>query len=123
MSINKFLAASAVLFLAYDPSCIFAATSATSLAPLSAAQITEKNAAARGGLASWRAIRTVTWKGEMTAGATTYAASTPAGKLQFKQREEVQLPFVLEFKRPAKSRLEIEFNGQTAVQVYDGTSG
>jgi hypothetical protein len=36
---------------------------------------------------------------------------------------QVQLPFTLEMKRGRKSRLEIQFNGQTAVQVYDGTRG
>ena len=35
----------------------------------------------------------------------------------------MQLPFTLEMKRGRLSRLEIEFNGQTAVQVYDGTQG
>jgi len=27
------------------------------------------------------------------------------------------------FKRPLKSRLELDFNGQTAVQLYDGVKG
>jgi hypothetical protein len=36
---------------------------------------------------------------------------------------QVQLPFRLEMKRPRKSRLEIDFAGKTAVQVYDGQSG
>jgi outer membrane lipoprotein-sorting protein len=37
--------------------------------------------------------------------------------------EEVQLPFVMEMARPRKMRLELEFNGQKAIQVFDGTSG
>jgi len=37
--------------------------------------------------------------------------------------EEVQLPFLMELKRPRKVRLELQFNGKTAVQVYDGTNG
>jgi len=37
--------------------------------------------------------------------------------------EEVQLPFVMELARPRKMRLELEFNGQTAIQVFDGTNG
>src|SRR5205085_3699191 len=37
--------------------------------------------------------------------------------------KQVQLPFTLARQRPNKSRLEIEFAGQTAVQVYDGTNG
>jgi outer membrane lipoprotein-sorting protein len=37
--------------------------------------------------------------------------------------EQVQLPFRLELKRPRKTRLELDFKGQTSVQVYDGTNG
>src|SRR6267154_1428215 len=65
----------------------------------------------------------MSWKGKMGAGGTTYMTVTPKGKLQQKEREEVQLPYRLEFKRPLKSRLELDFNGQTAVQVYDGVKG
>lgn len=96
---------------------------AASLPAMSAAQVVEKNVAARGGLAAWQAVQTMSWKGKMGAGATTYAVVTPKGKLEQKQREETQLPFTLEFKRPLKSRLELEFDGQTAVQVFDGANG
>jgi hypothetical protein len=37
--------------------------------------------------------------------------------------EEVQLPFVMELARPGKMRFELEFNGQTAIQVFDGANG
>jgi len=37
--------------------------------------------------------------------------------------EEVQVPFLMELKRPRKLRFELQFNGQTAVQVYDGVNG
>ena len=37
--------------------------------------------------------------------------------------EEVQLPFVMEMQRPRKVRFELQFNGQTALQVYDGANG
>ena len=37
--------------------------------------------------------------------------------------QQVQLPFTLDMKRPGKSRLEIQFAGNTAVQVYDGKQG
>jgi outer membrane lipoprotein-sorting protein len=39
------------------------------------------------------------------------------------QAKQVQLPFVLEMKRPGKSRIELDFAGQTAIQVYDGKEG
>jgi hypothetical protein len=37
--------------------------------------------------------------------------------------EEIQLPFVMELARPRKMRFELQFAGQTAIQVYDGTNG
>ena len=37
--------------------------------------------------------------------------------------EQAELPFVMELGRGRKQRLEIQFNGQTAVQVYDGAQG
>jgi hypothetical protein len=38
-------------------------------------------------------------------------------------KKQVQLPFVVDMKRPTLSRIEIEFAGKTAVQVYDGKNG
>jgi hypothetical protein len=29
----------------------------------------------------------------------------------------------MELKRPGKMRMELQFNGQTAIQVYDGANG
>jgi hypothetical protein len=37
--------------------------------------------------------------------------------------EEVQLPVLMELARPRKMRFELQFNGQTAIQVFDGTNG
>jgi hypothetical protein len=37
--------------------------------------------------------------------------------------DEVQLPFVMELKRPRKMRVELAFKGQTAIQVFDGANG
>jgi hypothetical protein len=87
----------------------FGASTAPAHAPasLSADQIVERNVAARGGLAAWRAAKTLTIAGEMDAGGKPNHA----------------LPFVLKEKRPRKSRLEIVFKDQTSVQVYDGTQG
>ncbi|MEO8306480.1 MAG: outer membrane lipoprotein-sorting protein [Pseudomonadota bacterium] len=95
----------------------------TALPSMSATQVVDRNVAARGGLQAWRNVQTMTWKGKMGAGGTTYSAVTPAGKLETKTRPEVMLPFKLDYKRPLKSRLELDFNGQTAVQVFDGAQG
>jgi outer membrane lipoprotein-sorting protein len=77
------------------------------LIKLTAAQIADKNAAARGGLEAWRAVKTLAASGQMEAGG----------------KKNVQLPFALEMKRPHKQRLALEFAGQTALQVFDGEKG
>ena len=74
---------------------------------LTVAQIVDKNVAARGGLQNWRAVSNMTLAGEMDAGG----------------KQDTRLPFVWTMKRPHKSRLEIKFYDQTAVQVYDGKQG
>jgi hypothetical protein len=120
--LNRTVAASLACAALLLP-CIALAAAPVALPPLSAAQVVEKNAAARGGLVAWKAVQTMLWKGTMGAGGTSYVAVSPAGRMQTKEREEMRLPFTFEFKRPLKSRLELQFNGQTAVQVYDGVQG
>jgi len=105
---------------------------------LTAAQVVEKNIAARGGLQAWRAVQTISWSGKMDAGTGDSVARSrrfaedrvkPTSRMQPDKMErtdkdkQVQLPFVYEMKRPGKSRMEIEFAGKTAVQVYDGQHG
>ena len=74
---------------------------------LPVARIVDRNIAARGGLAAWRAVNSLTMSGEMDAGG----------------KQDAKLPFVMSMKRPQKSRLEIKFQEQTAVQVWDGNQG
>jgi hypothetical protein len=95
---------------------------------LTAAQIIDKNVAARGGLSAWRAVQTLEMKGKLDAGGNrreAIVAPTTKKGLQIPQRpaEQVQLPFVMELERGRKKRVEIQFNGQTAVQVYNGSQG
>ena len=126
-----------VLSLAVSLSVSLAAV-AQSAPKLTAAQIVEKNVTARGGLQAWRSLQTMTWKGKMDAGSGDSAARSRAfamssGKMQPASRmdlpdkaeveKQVQLPFVNELKRGRKSRVELEFAGKTAIQVYDGTNG
>ena len=98
-------------------------------ANMTAEQIVEKNVAARGGLQAWRAVQTLYMSGKMDAGGnetqTRPAQGVRTGGVQLPKRpaEQVQLPFRLELKRVRKSRLELDFSGTTAVQVYDGTNG
>jgi hypothetical protein len=74
---------------------------------LGAAAIVDRNVAARGGLKAWRGVNTLILSGQLEAGGV----------------KNKPLPFVMEMKRPHKSRLEIRFQGKTAVQVYDGRQG
>jgi len=97
---------------------------------LSAAQIVDKNIAARGGLQAWRAVQTMSAEGKLGVGGNQRAtlqvpAPNKEGKApgQVRPKEEVALPFAMELERPRKSRFELKFKGQTAVQVYDGTNG
>jgi len=102
---------------------------------LTAAQIVDRNVAARGGLQAWRGVQSLQESGMMAAGGnnrTTQPVEIPGAKRPGKAmplpssprlKEEAQLPFVMELERPRKLRLEIQFAGKTAVQVYDGTNG
>jgi outer membrane lipoprotein-sorting protein len=68
-------------------------------------EIVAKNTAARGGAAAWRAVQSMGFAGRMELG------------------QGLLVPFRLELKRPRRMRLEFEFDGKTAVQTYDGTTG
>jgi len=99
--------------LALAPDSIAASAAGTAQAKAasaghaSAAQIVERNVAARGGLQAWRTVSTLTMSGLMEAGG----------------KKNTALRFVMTMKRPHKSRFEVRFNGQTAFQVYDGAQG
>ena len=94
-----------ILFLAAP--LVVVADNTTAPVTLTATQIVEKNVAARGGLQAWRTVKTLSMSGKLDAGG----------------KQKVQLPFMLEMERNRKTRLELQFNGQTAIQVYDGTNG
>ena len=120
---------------------VTAADAQTAPAKLTASQIVDKTIAAQGGLQAWREVQSMSWTGKMDAGGGDSAARSrrfaqskvaPTSNIQHGPMvapektdnvQQVQLPFVLKMKRGRKSRLEIEFAGKTAIQVYDGTSG
>jgi hypothetical protein len=113
----------------------FGADQSASAGKLTAAQIVDKNVAARGGLQAWRGVQSLKETGKMGAGGndrTTQPVEIPGARRPGKSmplptnprlKEEAQLPFTLELERPRKLRLEIEFAGKTAIQVYDGSNG
>jgi outer membrane lipoprotein-sorting protein len=113
-----------------------AADSKAAPSSLSIEQIVEKHIAARGGLQPWRALQSMSVAGKLDAGTGSndrdrlmamekagHGRKAPPTSSKAAPDEQVQLPFVMEMKRPNKSRIEIEFAGKTAVQVYDGTNG
>lgn len=128
---NRKRVSCAAMAFALLPSWMLGADATTkATAPqLSAAQIVEKNVAARGGLSGWRSVQTLEMKGKMQAGgnkrSTIAVPGTKTGSEVKVNRptEQVELPFKMELERGRKQRLEIEFNGQTAVQVYNGSQG
>lgn len=130
------------------PAGLLAATAVgkPSLPRLSATEIVDRNIAARGGLPAWHAVQAMSWTGKMEAGtgdsnarSAMYVANsfsmhngkpTPQAIARAEQVSEkikaapqTELPFVLDMKRPNKSRVELVFSGKTAVQVYDGKQG
>jgi hypothetical protein len=76
-------------------------------------------------------VQTMSLEGKLGAGGNQRAAlpvpgaSRKPGRQAMAPRpvEEVQLPFVMELKRPRKMRFELQFNGQTGLQVFDGSNG
>jgi outer membrane lipoprotein-sorting protein len=110
-------------------SLVVAADTPRTSVNLTAAQIVDKNVAARGGLQAWRAVQALEMSGKMDAGGNRRSTlpvpgvRTGSNMPPPRPAEPVQLPFVMDMKRPRKMRVEIQFNGQTALQVYDGTNG
>jgi hypothetical protein len=88
--------------------CFEAVAGVPDAAPqLTAAQIVERNVAARGGLEAWRKVETMAWVGHVET-----SSATGAG-----------LPFVLEMKRPNKTRFAINAPHQVSMRVFDGKRG
>lgn len=110
---------------------------------LTAEQVAERNVHARGGLAAWQGIQSMTLTGHLDAGreridggrigllAHPHARAEMKALLRktaMKPEEDsrgkvIQLPFRMDLQRPGKSRVEVQFKGDTAVQVFDGNNG
>jgi outer membrane lipoprotein-sorting protein len=109
---------------------------------LTAAQIVEKHVAARGGAQAWKTVKTMQLSGKLDAGRGDNIArarkmvnagkkvsgkgtnaEVAAANSSDESAKQIQLPFTLDLKRPNLTRLEVQFAGKTAVQVYDGAHG
>lgn len=117
-------------------------TAAAAAPDLPLQQIIDRNIAARGGLAAWRAVKTLSFAGTMDAGSTLpnpakYAEdarhpAAPRRRLRpdpaklaadAEAPKPITLPFLMDLKRPRMTRVELKFKDQTSVQVYDGKNG
>ena len=100
-------------------------------APLTAEQIVSRNIAARGGAQAWQAVQSISMSGTMQAGGNNEPVWQHAGKHGLEPvaqqpphpARQVELPFSMELARNRRMRIEIQFNGQSAVQIYDGHNG
>lgn len=81
--------------------------STSSSATPTASQIVAKNVEARGGLEAWRKVQTMVWAGHLE------RANTPGPSVAF----------VLEQKRPNKTRFEIKAMDKRTLRVFDGSHG
>ncbi len=81
-----------------------AVLAASHAAGQTADELIAKNIAARGGLEKLKAVQTMRLTGTMKLG-------------------DDAMPSILELKRPNKSRWQFTFEGQTAIQAFDGQSG
>jgi hypothetical protein len=128
--------------LAFGVALIAADNLASQSPQLSAAEIVNKNVEARGGLQAWRSVQTITMSGNMGVGGnqrSTLSVPPPPGFGGVlppsavrkpiiglpapRPEKEMEVPFVMELARPRRQRFELKFNGQTAIQVYDGANG
>jgi hypothetical protein len=101
--------------------------------------ILQKHAAARGGLDAWKAVHALAMSGTLDAGvprdplklAQHFQRSLTEMRAEARRasaqpaapEKQVTLPFVMQLERPRRSRVEVKFRGDTAVQVYDGERG
>jgi hypothetical protein len=115
--------------LAIATPLVAAAQNAQPPARLTAAEIVDRNVIARGGPQAWQSVDSLTMSGKMDAGGNRRATLPQANPhdphvtAPARPVEQVQLPFVMELKRPKKMRVELQYKGQTAIQVFDGTNG
>jgi outer membrane lipoprotein-sorting protein len=72
-----------------------------------AEQIIEKNVAARGGIEAWRKIEALGWAGHIE------RANAPGQRVEF----------LMQQKRPNKTRFQAVFNNQVSTRIFDGSKG
>lgn len=101
-------------------------------AQLTAEQIVARNVQARGGAAAWHAVDTLSMSGLIDAGRIRPPAPENPSRIprlrpvvpqEMLKGKMERLPFTLDLKRPRMMRMEITFEDQKAIQVFDGVHG
>ena len=95
------------LLLGLAGGCIAPVVFSQTAASVNVAEIVERNAAARGGVGAWKRLQTMAWTGYVESGARTGH----------------NLQFMLEQKRPSKTRFELVTDGRRSIRIYDGKGG
>jgi hypothetical protein len=72
-----------------------------------AAEVIDRNVAARGGLDAWRRVETMVWLGHLEHGG----------------RETERIPFVMTLKRPNLTRFELKEQFDQFTRIFDGVHG
>jgi hypothetical protein len=72
-----------------------------------AAEVIDRNVAARGGLEAWRKVETMVW----------------LGHLERAGRDAQRTPFVMTLKRPSLTRFELKEQFDHFTRIFDGTHG
>jgi hypothetical protein len=72
-----------------------------------AAEVIDRNVAARGGLDAWRKVDTMVWLGHLEHGG----------------RETQRIPFVMTLKRPNLTRFELKEQFNSFTRIFDGAHG
>ena len=115
-------------FLISTFSLVFGADGQSTAGKMTAQQVVDRSIAASGGLQAWRSVQALSMSGKMEAGGnerSTHPVALRTGGVQIRKRaaEQASLPFRMDLKRGKKVRFELDFRGETAVQVYDGAKG
>jgi hypothetical protein len=100
----KILSGGSVMLRKLSLFLLFSALLSISAAAQTADEIVNKNIAARGGLEKIHAIKSVRVSAKLLQGG-------------------IELPVILQRKRPDSLRMELTFQGKTIIQGYDGTTG
>jgi hypothetical protein len=85
-----------------------AAAGERSIPAQTAAEVIERNVAARGGLKAWRDVQTMVWYGHVE---------------RANGKDAPRIPFVLQLKRPNLTRFELKEQFDQFTRIFDGTHG